>query len=110
MDDCIFCKIAKGDIPCQKLVEDNNFLAFLDNKPFAIGHTLVIPKIHYSWTYDVPNFGEYWVFVHKVTKIIQEKYKPLFVSYLTMGNEISHAHIHILPRYQDDHIQMLTKL
>jgi histidine triad (HIT) family protein len=109
MDDCIFCKIAKGG-QCQKIAEDNNFLAFLDINGFSNGHTLIIPKAHYRWTYDVPNFGEYWEFTHKVTKIIQEKYSPLYVSYLTMGNEVPHAHIHIIPRYQDDHIKMLTKI
>lgn len=110
MDDCIFCKIVKGDIPCQKIAENKDFLAFLDIKPFAIGHTLVIPKKHYRWTYNVPNFGEYWEFTHMVTKIIQEKYTPFFVSYLTMGNDVSHAHIHIIPRYKDDHIKMISKI
>ena len=110
MEDCIFCKIVKGEIPCQKITEDDKYIAFLDIKGFSNGHTLIIPKTHYRWTYDVPNFGEYWEFAHKVTKIIQEKYNPEFVSYLTMGNEVPHAHIHIVPRYQDDHIKMLTKI
>jgi len=110
MDDCIFCKIVKGDIPYQKIAENENFLAFLDIKGFSDGHTLVIPKTHYRWTYDVPNFGEYWEFTHTVTKILQEKHHPLFISYVTMGNEVPHAHIHIIPRYQDDQIKILSKL
>ena len=109
MDDCVFCKIAKGDLPCQKILENNNFIAFLDIKPFSEGHTLVIPKSHYRWTYDVPNFSEYWQFVGEVTKIVQTKYDPLYISYLTLGNEVPHAHIHIIPRYENDRLVNIFK-
>jgi histidine triad (HIT) family protein len=99
---CIFCKIVEGSIPCYKIAENDNFLAFLDIKPFALGHTMIIPKTHYRWVYDVPNFGEYWEFAHQVTKTINQKLSPLFISYLTMGNQVPHAHIHIIPRYDQD--------
>lgn len=109
MDNCIFCKIIAGEISCQKIAENEDFLAFLDNQPFTLGHTLIIPKKHYRWTYDVPNFGEYWEFAKTVTnKLISEK-NPNFVSYATMGNEVPHAHIHVLPRYNNDHLNILTK-
>ena len=101
-DNCIFCKIVEGSIPCYKIAENDNFLAFLDIKPFALGHTMIIPKTHYRWVYDVPNFGEYWEFAHQVTKNINQKLSPLFISYLTMGNQVPHAHIHIIPRYDQD--------
>lgn len=101
-DDCIFCKIVSGSIPCYKIAENDNFLAFLDIKPFALGHTMIIPKTHYRWVYDVPNFGEYWEFAHQVTKTINQQLNPLFISYLTMGNQVPHAHIHIIPRYDQD--------
>jgi histidine triad (HIT) family protein len=102
MEDCIFCKITSGIIPCQKIHEDNDFLAFLDNQPFTEGHTLIIPKIHYRWVYDIPKFDQYWSFILQVTQKIQNKLNPQFISYLTMGNQVSHAHVHLLPRYKDD--------
>lgn len=102
MDDCIFCKIVRSEIPCKKVFEDEKFLAFLDIEPFTEGHILIVPKTHYRWVYDVPNFGEYWEFVKKTTEIIQAKLNPVFISYLTMGNDVPHAHIHLIPRYQDD--------
>lgn len=104
MDDCIFCKIVAGKIPCHKIHENEDFLAFLDIKPFTEGHTLIIPKTHYRWTYDVPNFTEFWKFAQETTKLIQNKLNPLFLTYLTMGNEVPHAHIHLLPRYDNDRL------
>lgn len=109
MDDCIFCKIARGDIPCQKIYEDEKFLAFLDIEPFTEGHTLVIPKTHYRWVYDLPNFGDYWQFAQKTTQIIQKNLNPLYISYITMGNMVPHAHIHIIPRYPNDKLVGIYK-
>ena len=60
MTDCLFCKIVAGEIPCQKVYEDDKFLAFLDIKPQSPGHTLLIPKTHYRWVYDVENYSEFW--------------------------------------------------
>lgn len=97
MEDCIFCKIAKGEIPSYKVYEDENFLAFLDVFPRTKGHTLVIPKKHYRWVYDVPNFGEYWEVARKVALKVQKKLQSKFVSFVTYGVDVPHAHIHILP-------------
>jgi histidine triad (HIT) family protein len=99
MDDCIFCKIVKGEIPAFKVYEDNDFLAFLDINPISVGHTLLIPKKHYRWVYDVPNFGEYWQVAQKIALSIKNSsLAPEFISFLTVGNEVPHAHIHITPR------------
>lgn len=100
MDDCIFCKIVKGEVPSNKVYEDEDFLAFLDIAPRVIGHTLVIPKDHYRWVYNVPNFDKYWLAVLRITKAMQNALKPKYVSYFTYG-AIPHAHIHILPRQTD---------
>ena len=106
MNDCIFCKIIKGEIPCHKIYEDDNFLAFLDINPAVAGHTLLIPKIHYRWVYDVVEFGDYWQVAQKIALAIKNSdLNPKYVSFLTMGNEVHHAHIHIIPRSQNDHIQ-----
>ena len=98
MKNCIFCKIVRGEAPAYKIYEDENFMAFLDIHPAVKGHTLVIPKTHYRWVYDVPNFGQYWEAALKVTKAIQKAYHPEFIRYITYGIHVSHAHIHILPQ------------
>lgn len=102
MEDCIFCKIAKGEIPSFKVYEDDKYLAFLDIKPLNPGHCLVIPKIHYQWTYDVPNFGEFWEIAQKIALSQIKNLNCDFVSFLTVGKQIPHAHIHVIPRYQND--------
>jgi len=105
MSDCIFCKIIKGEIPCYKVYEDEFFLAFLDINPVSLGHTLLIPKTHYRWVYDVPAFSEYWQVAQKIAiNIKNSSLNPEFISFITMGNEIPHAHIHIIPRYPTDNI------
>lgn len=100
MQRCIFNDIVEGKVPAYKVYEDDQFLAFLDVFPRVKGHTLVIPKTQYRWTYDVPNFGEYWEVALKVTKAIQKSLEPQWVNYFTYGT-IPYAHIHILPRYTD---------
>jgi histidine triad (HIT) family protein len=105
MDDCIFCKIVKGEIPCHKVYEDEKYLAFLDINPVSEGHTLLISKTHFRWVYDVPNFGEYFEVAKKIALGIKESsLNPEFVSFITVGNEIPHAHIHIIPRVLNDSI------
>lgn len=102
MNDCIFCKIVKGELPSYKLFEDELFFGFLDIFPRTRGHALVIPKNHHRWVYDVPEFEEYWNSVSKLTKALQKALNPYFVSYVTHGLEVPHAHIHVLPRYEDE--------
>ncbi len=107
MDNCIFCKIAKGEIPSYKIFEDDNFFAFLDIHPRVDGHTLVIPKKHYRWTFDVPNFGEYWEVTRKIGFKIQHVVNAEWMNFFTHG-EIPHAHIHILPRTDDVNRAQIT--
>jgi len=66
MDNCIFCKIVKGDIPCYKIYENDKFLAFLDISEFTPGHTLVIPKKHYRFIWDVEDIEEYASVIKKI--------------------------------------------
>ena len=102
MSECVFCEIAKGKIPCNKIYEDKEFLAFLDIRPLNKGHTLVIPKKHYRWTWDVKNFGDYFEFVKKVEKGIEKALNPLRVLVLVFGDEVQHAHVHLVPRFEND--------
>jgi histidine triad (HIT) family protein len=102
MNDCIFCKIIKREIPCYKVYEDENFLAFLDIKPLNPGHTLVIPKNHYRWVWDVDNIGAYYEVVKKVASAIKKAYKIETVISLVIGEEVPHAHVWLVPRFDND--------
>jgi histidine triad (HIT) family protein len=102
MENCIFCKIAKKEIPCFEVYEDEKFLAFLDINPRNPGHTLVIPKEHFRWVWDVPYLGEYFEVVGKIAKAIQKAMKTDFVVSFIIGEEIPHAHIHLVPRFLED--------
>ena len=102
MKDCIFCKIIKGEIPSYKVYEDRNFVVFLDIRPLTKGNTLVVPKKHYRWTYDVPNFGAYWEVAKKVGLASKKAFKAEWICFLTLGFEVPHAHIRVIPRYKQD--------
>lgn len=105
MNDCVFCKIIKGEIPCHKIYEDDKYLAFLDINPVSVGHTLLIPKDHFRWVYDSPNCGEYWEIAQKLAiNIKNSDLAPEYISFITMGNEVPHAHIHIIPRNNTDSV------
>ena len=101
MNECIFCQIINGKIPCYKVYEDEDYIAFLDIFPRVKGHTLLIPKKHHRWVNDVPEFATYWSVAKEVGLNLQKKLESLFITYLTMGNEVPHAHIHILPQSND---------
>lgn len=98
MDDCIFCKIAEGKIPCQKIFEDEQFIAFLDIQPESIGHTLLIPKTHFRWIYDIPEFGRYFEIAKKIALDLKDQYKSDFVIFKSVGTDIDHAHLHLIPK------------
>lgn len=98
MENCIFCKIIKGDLPYYKVYEDELFLGILDIYPRTKGHSLLFPKKHYRWVYDVPEFEKYWQVVLKLTQAMQSALNPYFITYLTHGLQVEHAHVHVLPR------------
>jgi len=100
--DCIFCKIVKGEIPCDKVYEDEEFLAFLDINPFNPGHTLVIPKKHFRWVWDVDNAGQYFETVKKLARVLQNSLEAEYVVSGIAGIDVPHAHIHLIPRFKDD--------
>ena len=97
MENCIFCKIAKGELPCFKIYEDENFFAFLDINPLNKGHTLVIPKKHYRWVFDVDNEGEYFSVVKKIANNTKKVLETDYIVSFILGEEVSHAHIHLVP-------------
>lgn len=99
MKDCIFCKIVAREIPSEVIWEDSNFVAFLDINPVSKGHTLIIPKKHYRWVWDVKEYSQYFLKIRKVKKIIDKKYNPKFVEIKVLGVDVAHAHVHLIPHY-----------
>lgn len=113
MEDCIFCKIAKGEIPSEKVYEDDNFLSILDITPETIGHTLVIPKKHFKTILDVPtSLGNEFLEAIKNTtlKLIKthkaEGFNIVFNNYKIAGQEVDHVHAHILLRKKEDGMKL----
>ena len=109
MQDCVFCKIVKGEIPAHKVYEDETTLAFLDITPVNIGHTLVIPKKHYVNIYETPE--EIMMHIMRTVKKISHAVKIGLKAdgiNVTMNNDpaagqvVFHAHIHIIPRHAND--------
>src|SRR5207245_11618260 len=74
--DCIFCKIVRKELPSYMVFEDENFIAFLDIRPLNPGHTLVSPKKHHRWVWDVPDAGRYFETVRMIPKTLQTTVHP----------------------------------
>ena len=104
MEDCIFCKITNGEIPSYKVYEDENFLAFLDINPFTKGHTLVIPKKHYKWVWDLPEneYADLFEKIKLIAKALEKTFNTEWIVEGIAGIDIPHAHIHIIPRQIGD--------
>jgi histidine triad (HIT) family protein len=97
MENCVFCKIAKKEIPAHMVYEDNDFMAFLDINPQSPGHVQVIPKNHCRWVWEVPNIGEYFEVVKKIALAQQKAFGTNWILSKIVGDEIEHAHVWIYP-------------
>ncbi len=95
----IFSKIVNGEIPAYKVAEDDNFLAFLDISPVAIGHTLVIPKKEIDYLFDMEDqlYSGLQLFAKKVAIGLKKAVPCKKVGVLVLGLEVPHAHIHLIP-------------
>lgn len=95
----IFSKIINGEIPSYKIAEDEKFFAFLDIFPFQYGHTLIIPKIEVDKIFDVPDdyLAGILVFAKPIAKAIEKAFPCNRVNIITVGLEVPHAHIHLIP-------------
>jgi len=102
--ECIFCKIAKNEIPSKKIHEDEKFLAFLDINPKAKGHALVISKNHTKTFLEMPDedIKNLISLSQKLAKNLKEKLNAKFVFLLVMGVDVPHTHVHLIPSYEDD--------
>ncbi len=116
MKNCIFCKIVKDEIPSEKIYENETFLAFLDISPVSKGHLLIIPKKHFENIYDIKD--SYLKEIISVAKIIAESLKKslntsgvniLHASGIDAQQSVFHFHIHLIPRYKDDKLDIWPK-
>lgn len=111
MSECIFCKIVRGEIPCNKIYEDKDTLAFLDISPATKkgGHALVLPKKHYELITDIPD-KELIALMKTIKKISKAllKFAPglnlLQNNKKIAGQFVMHAHFHLIPRFEKDGI------
>ncbi len=95
----IFTKIVNGEIPCYKIAETDNCLAFLDIQPLAKGHTLVIPKKEVDYIFNVEDglLTEMHLFAKKVAKAMEKAVPCRRIGIAVIGLEVPHAHIHLIP-------------
>lgn len=95
----IFTRILNGEIPCHKIAENNEFLAFLDVSPLAEGHTLVIPKIEIDYIFDVEDelLGRLIIFAKSVALKVEKAIPCSRIGVSVIGLEVPHAHVHLIP-------------
>ena len=112
-EDCVFCKIINGSLPCYKIYENEHILAFLDINPVNKGHTLIIPKEHYERLEEVPDdlLKELIIAIKKIGKaVIKGVGAEAFNLGLNNGKDagqlIMHVHFHIMPRFKNDGLKL----
>lgn len=99
MQDSIFTKIIKGEIPSHKIYEDDHVFAFLDIRPIAPGHVLVVPKVQIPFVWDLAD-DDYRILMESVKKIALHLRDTLAVPYVgqqVIGVDVPHAHVHLIP-------------
>lgn len=102
----IFSKIVAGEIPCYKIAENEQFLAFLDINPIQKGHTLVIPKqeIDYLFDYDDQTLSDMMVFAKQVAVGLKKAIPCQRIAVAVLGMEVPHAHMHLVPIWKETDI------
>ena len=116
MPDCLFCKIIRGELPSQKIYEDEHTFAFLDIRPVNAGHTLVVPKNHATNIFDIA--PEDWAAVSQTVRMLAiaiEKALEADGVNIAMNNRehagqvIHHPHVHIIPRFKGDGLKLMPQ-
>ena len=108
-NNCIFCKIAAGEIPSKTIYEDDTFRVILDLGPATKGHALILPKNHYANLYELPEetAGDVMKLAKKMATIMTEKlgcqgFNLMQNNGETAGQTVFHFHMHLIPRYEND--------
>lgn len=114
--DCIFCKIANGEISSATLYEDEDFRVMLDIGPASFGHTLILPKKHYADIYELPDelASRVFVLAKKVAEALKQGLGLEGINVLQnngslAGQTVYHFHMHLIPRYQGDEVGLTWK-
>lgn len=112
-DDCIFCKLANGDIPTNTIYEDDFFRVILDASPANLGHALILPKEHFANIFEADDeyLAKALPLAKKVASVIKEEFKCDGVNIqqnngTAAGQTVFHLHIHIIPRYDSDNFTL----
>ena len=105
----IFTKIIRGEIPCHKVAESDDHIAFLDINPIAEGHTLVVPKQEVDYFFDLPDelYRETMEFSRIIARAIDKALEPLRTGIIVQGLEVPHAHLHLIPLYKTRQVMAL---
>jgi len=108
----IFTKIIKGEIPCYKIVEDENFLAFLDVNPNAKGHTLCVPKQEIDKIFDIEDdlYLGLMRFSKKIAIALEKTVPCKRIGMAVIGLEVPHAHVHLIPLNEMDEMRFQNKV
>lgn len=111
--DCIFCKIANGEIPSKTLYEDNDFRVILDISPASKGHAIILPKKHADNIYELSDEDASKIFVvaKRVATVMEKILKCDGMNILqnngeTAGQSVFHLHVHLIPRYKNDNLKI----
>lgn len=107
----IFTKIVNGQIPCYKIAEDENFLAFLDVNPNAKGHTLCIPKQEVNKIFDMEDDSYLGLmnFAKKIATALEKTVDCKRIGMAVVGLEVPHAHVHLIPLNEMDEMRFQNK-
>ena len=108
----IFTKIVNGEIPCYKITEDENFLAFLDVNPNAKGHTLCIPKQEINKIFHIEDdlYLGLMAFSKKVAVALEKTVPCKRIGMAVIGLEVPHAHVHLIPLNEMDEMRFQNKV
>ena len=108
----IFSKIVAGEIPCYRIAEDENFLAFLDVNPNAKGHTLCIPKQEINKLFDIEDqaYLGLMAFAKKIAVALEKTVSCKRIGMAVIGLEVPHAHVHLIPLNEMDEMRFQNKV
>ncbi len=116
-EDCIFCKIVRGEAPAHRVIETDRVLVFMDVFPVSEGHTLVIPKLHCTNLLDAiePDLADVIVQSRRVAHALREVFEPDGIGVFQLNGEaagqtVFHYHMHLLPRMKGDTLQLHSRI
>ena len=105
MENCIFCRIARGEVSSEKVThEDGRIVSFLDINPVRPGHTLVVPNEHYTWFWELPDdlANDLFKVARKLAIQLKEETGADYIQLSIVGKDVPHVHMHLIPRKLDD--------